>query len=85
MKADIEAGDRHMWIARYGYSIGGSNHDFNWFWIRDEYTPNENGWAQRFPTQDAAKAAAREAVSGAVAIQPHLALLFRTTVERVQS
>lgn len=69
-----------MWIARYGYLIGGTDHGFNWFWVRDEYTPNEKSNAERFSTQEAAKAAAREAVQGAIAIQPHLQ--FRTAVER---
>jgi hypothetical protein len=68
------------WIARYGYSVGGTKHDFNWFWIRDEYTPNEKGNAERFNSAAAAKAAAREAVTNASAIQPHLQ--WRTAVER---
>lgn len=69
-----------LWAAKYGYQVGGSK-AFAWFWIRDEYTPNEPGWATRFPTADDARLAAQEAVSAAVAIQPHL--MFRTQVVRV--
>jgi hypothetical protein len=71
-----------QWIARYGYSLGGTNHGFNWFWIRDDYTPNVKSNAERFEGREAAQHAAKESVDGAKAIQPHL--IWRTAVERVQ-
>lgn len=69
------------WIARYGYSVGGTQRGFNWFWIRNEYTPNEKSNAERFASREIAETAARETVTNAVAIHPHLR--FRTAVERV--